>query len=392
LATGADNAHPPWVQIGENPSLFFNSECIPNGMKVADPSRMGLKVKNLLNHLRDRQEEHGVKAFYFHHILRNGKLEPAQYPKEAEEAIGIASNLTGPSSKKVKKKKKSEATAPPKLSSEDPTLPMLSSDPVPPMLSSAEASTPITPDPLTLTPTRKQPSNIATEDTLGSWTPSTVDQLDVLNTYSADPRRTAAISSSSTSGGLYHVETHATGSQVLQVPNQYHPFGPNRFMPHPTGLESQGMSAGPITQPPFLPGLINPVTGHPQYDPQQFSHLMAYLGQMATHGPQIGFQPPGQSSTRSGIDPILLPSGEPVFNNPYVTNSIVRSYGESSADPAAAVQIAIQPPSMTPTGSERNKATPRKRKRGHDDSISPIKTPTRPSRIKKTPKKFTDNV
>ena len=163
-------------------------------------------------------------------------------------------------------------------------------------------------------------------------------------------------------------------------------------MPYPTGLESQGMSAGPIIQPLFLPGLINPVTGHPQYDLQQFSHLIAYLGQMASHGPQIGFQLPGQSSTRSSIDTILLPSGEPVFNNLYVSNSIVHLYGESSTEPAATVQIAIQPPSMTPTGSERNKATPRKRKRGHDDSISPIKTPIRPSRIKKTLKKFTNNV
>ena len=175
---------------------------------------------------------------------------------------------------------------------------------------------------------------------------------------------------------MYHVETHATGSQVLQVPNQYHLFVPNRFIPYPTALESQGMLAGPITQPLFLPGLINPVTGHPQYDLQQFSHIMAYLGQMASHGLQIVFQPPRQSSTRSSIDPILLPSGEPVFNNPYVSNSIVCSYGKSSAKPAAAVQIIIQPLSMTPTGSKQNKATPRKRKRGHDDSISPIKTPT----------------
>ena len=56
------------------------------------------------------------------------------------------------------------------------------------MLSSAEASTPITPIPLILMPTRKQPSNIVMEDTLGSWTPSIADQLDVFNTYFANPR------------------------------------------------------------------------------------------------------------------------------------------------------------------------------------------------------------
>ena len=52
-------------------------------------------------------------------------------------------------------------------------------------------------------------------------------------------------------------------------------------MPYPTGLESQGMLAGPIIQPLFLPGLINPVTEHPQYDLQQFSHLIALMSPLA---------------------------------------------------------------------------------------------------------------
>jgi hypothetical protein len=48
---------------------------------------MGLTVKDLLNHLRTRQERLGVNAFNFHHVLRNNKLEPAAYPEAAQRII-----------------------------------------------------------------------------------------------------------------------------------------------------------------------------------------------------------------------------------------------------------------------------------------------------------------
>lgn len=43
---------------------------------------MGITVKLLLSHLRARQETLGVDAFQFHHVLRNNKIETAEYPSD----------------------------------------------------------------------------------------------------------------------------------------------------------------------------------------------------------------------------------------------------------------------------------------------------------------------
>jgi hypothetical protein len=45
---------------------------------------MGMAVKILLAHLRERQEQCGVRAFQFHHVLRNNALEAATYPTSAQ--------------------------------------------------------------------------------------------------------------------------------------------------------------------------------------------------------------------------------------------------------------------------------------------------------------------
>jgi len=50
---------------------------------------MGANAKNLLIHLRERQERLGVNAFHFHHVLRNTKLEPAAYPVTAQTIIDL---------------------------------------------------------------------------------------------------------------------------------------------------------------------------------------------------------------------------------------------------------------------------------------------------------------
>ena len=87
MATGLDTSHTPWAQIGNDPSKFFDEACIPDGFKFQDPSRMGLSVKVILDHLRKRQDELGVNAFHFHHILSNQKLEDAAYPPQALRVI-----------------------------------------------------------------------------------------------------------------------------------------------------------------------------------------------------------------------------------------------------------------------------------------------------------------
>ena len=92
LATGSESARTPWAQIGDDPSQFFDIACLPTGFKFQDPSRMGVHVKSLLSHLRQRQEELGVKAFQFHHILKLNLMEPADYPPAAKAALSFICN------------------------------------------------------------------------------------------------------------------------------------------------------------------------------------------------------------------------------------------------------------------------------------------------------------
>jgi hypothetical protein len=106
MAMGSDNTHTPWAQMGLNPSNYFDMVSIPEGFRLHDPSHMGLSVKELINHLRNRQEDLGVKGFRFHHVLKNQKLEPAQYPPEAmkvvESGVNRQSEEKSPKKKKVK--------------------------------------------------------------------------------------------------------------------------------------------------------------------------------------------------------------------------------------------------------------------------------------------------
>ena len=94
LATGCESARTPWVTMGEDPGKFFDTACLPEGFRVQDPSRMGMAVKSLLAHLCQRQDELGVKAFSFHHVLRNTELEVAEYPDCARAALESQSPKT----------------------------------------------------------------------------------------------------------------------------------------------------------------------------------------------------------------------------------------------------------------------------------------------------------
>jgi hypothetical protein len=87
LASRSESARTPWATIGEAPEQFFDLACLPDGFKFQDPSRMGVRIKTLLLHLRERQEQLGVRAFHFHHVLRNNTLEPASYPDSAQSVL-----------------------------------------------------------------------------------------------------------------------------------------------------------------------------------------------------------------------------------------------------------------------------------------------------------------
>jgi hypothetical protein len=48
---------------------------------------MGMTVKTLLSHLREQQEQYGVRAFRFHHVLRNNVVESSNYPANAQSVL-----------------------------------------------------------------------------------------------------------------------------------------------------------------------------------------------------------------------------------------------------------------------------------------------------------------
>ena len=48
---------------------------------------MGVGIRTLLSHLRERQEKLGVRAFHFQHVLRNNVVESACYPDSAQSIL-----------------------------------------------------------------------------------------------------------------------------------------------------------------------------------------------------------------------------------------------------------------------------------------------------------------
>jgi len=88
---------------------------------------MGVSVKQLLLHLRERQEQLGVRAFQFHHVLRNNTLEPASYPNAAQSIYDSEDHVDQVDVKPVEKAR--EAVA--KVSNPIPPLEETSHIPVP---------------------------------------------------------------------------------------------------------------------------------------------------------------------------------------------------------------------------------------------------------------------
>ena len=79
--------------MSEDSSKFLDPECIPAGFHIQDPSRMGANnVKNLLKHLRERQQIFGVNAFHFHHVMKEKDLIAASYPEAAKAAISAGAD------------------------------------------------------------------------------------------------------------------------------------------------------------------------------------------------------------------------------------------------------------------------------------------------------------
>lgn len=290
LATGCDSARTPWAVIGEDPSDFFDIACLPVGFKFQDPSRMGMNVKVLLNHLRGRQVEHGVNAFHFHHVLLGNKVEPAEYSDEAKRIIEGNSlpidtdNLDPPKAtpqsspckspaKKRKGKKRNNAELDPNKLDALPSI-VLPPTPAPmaiKMVSAQSAQPPRAPEP-------PHPPHV--------WPPNV---LPMPMPFPPGP----------------------PSDKSLQLPHTPHASQPNLFpmpMPFPPGPPSVP------SQLPFLP------YGFP-YNHQYLSFLLQQQSGGEDVKPQVGdgyhsWPLPPATFSQQNIDPQLLPQGEPVFSFP----------------------------------------------------------------------------
>lgn len=382
MATGSDNTHTPWAQIGLNPSHYFDEACIPDGFKFQDPSRMGLSVKELLNHLRQRQEVLGVCAFRFHHILRNHKVVPAEYPEDAMEVIEPSELKPEEENDSVGKKKKVTTKSPQKVPVD---LPGIEPRDVPTPSDPESKGTVVKLDSQQnqLIPhLSSSPVTLKTESTVG-YDADTVGGLssDKMVEHRQIPQKVEHRQNTPTQQSVgpqmaFHFPTEATYqsiyNQTTSQPSVYNPM-PMQAWPPPAimngpNFNTQGTpSAG-------LPYPVNPMLNfyHPQYGIPQIHQAQGHLTYMQSQ------------SCPPALDPHLqLPPGEPTFYLPPLRSAVLSP--SVSAVASEATKLMIDPPTYTPTKPRSpQKSSPRKRKQfDHGDTPSrrsgrSVKTPKRP--------------
>jgi hypothetical protein len=351
LASGNDNSRTPWATIGENPYQFFDRSFVPDGFRIQDPSRMGANVKILLGHLRERQEELGVNAFHFHHILRNNKIEPAEYPPSAQVVIDA-----GPGAKNWPlgdgDKDTSSDVATPEKTSVKKSLPKKSSTKKSAKKRTAEEMS-----------TEEKDVKVAEAESFGDGEMSSAQRLPF--------------------GSVPPTETNPpdTNSQSaipnFQMSMQYYPqYQQNPWTQFPAGFPM------PNSQPPESMN-TSAVQPHPSMPPYPFTFNPHYYGWnqqrpdiFSSRGPADNCQPQLKSDPTFGnIDPLLLPPGQPIFGD----ISRIHQVGKkaSSTKPKKTVpEVTFQPPTWTPTPVKK---TPQK-KRPIEVTPSRSQRPRKPSR------------
>jgi hypothetical protein len=340
LATGCNNARTPWSVIGEDPSKFMDPACLPIGFVFQDPSRMGIQVKNLLNHLRERQDRLGVNAFSFHHVLRNNKLEPAEYPAEVKTAMSEVTDLVKPVADDVMKVDGSGDELPTvqqmqgELQIKMPTITTVKPSIFPPQMAGPSCIPPLTPLPLPLPVPLPLP--------LPSHLPSG------------------------------HSDYQPSVGHGTFTPNPYN-FNP-QYMAY---WFQQMMESKSIT-----PGW------HPQNtESNQPLHGSGYhLGQ-------------AQSTSNFRIDPNLLPPGPPLFAPNDITshfhsnvNEISVSAVDQNADKFKKTLFEVKPTQKlvsTPVKSTPKKTPKRKRS---NDSVAAQVTPSRSNRNRRPSQKLKESM
>jgi hypothetical protein len=295
---------------------------------------MGVHVKDLLNHLRERQVHLGVEAFHFLHVLRNNNLEPSAYPAEAldsltrkknvavdpstsEEVLGASPRKGGRTSPRKQRKAKVQGN-------------VISADTLP-------------------TPTDVEAASLRMplpSDATGSVIP-TIANGHVPSLVPLIPKFVFPTQTSTSVPAAAHLTSFPQPVPIQPTPPP--------LMPMPTDLPPNNpyCPQAPYSAFPF----------HPQY--------MAYLLQQQGLSPatwQVAPPPPPPDVSMADIDP-QLPPGPPIFFNPVHT----------------AMEPSVQLPVTTPV-----KKTP---KRKRSASVAEADNmPSRSNRKRKPTKRYLDSL
>jgi len=346
---------------------------------------MGIQVKTLLSHLRQRQQDLGVRAFYFQHILRNNELEPAAYSTAVKDTLSTTPKMEpGPivmvDSSSLAKSTKSRTPAKRKspVKSKRAKTPTAKAQVKLEKIEEAEEEVPLFTTPLA--------SGLGSTDGVVMVHPQAVVPNIAVQTHipqdqpQYDPNlvpTTLPVSATPQNGvapeqgtlPLYH-PTWAQQPPLIPMPSFPAPFNPSLMTADP----HQSMMFQHL-----LAQFAESQGWHPIPPPQQGVHNL----ERQTHGFHPSGRPlaPGMIAAPHNFPGVgsqehLIPPGDPPFSVNYPSHMPV---------PNHALEITITPLVCTPT-----KKTPGKRKRenNQESQDTPSMKPTRVSNRIRTPRKF----
>ena len=358
---------------------------------------MGIQAKSLIAHLRARQEEYGVKAFCFHHVLWDNRMEPAVYQaQEQPDPNSTPEYEEGPSTPlKSDLKLVPLPSIPPQCPDEDIIMEMVDIAP-----GNQEHNRNCKKEELGEEPGLNSSVIWSLADTLGMGgdaihqgnrsTDITVDTDSTANSSSDIP------SSQHIPPFLYHPPPHIwtqhSAPSLQNIPNlswpqipANTPVSPDPQMARPPLHAAYQQFLAFCAAQQAHESLIQP---GPYQPPAPFMPVMPF----APPYPPPSYPPPpvtpaGPSHHKHSMDPDfrvidchLIPPGNPPFSSsikPYQPNQT----GAHIMNPIPA--ILINPPTLTLV-----KRTP-KRKRMENDS--PVKTPTRSGRKRQPTRKLLES-
>ena len=323
---------------------------------------MGVTVKTLLIHLREHQEQYGVRAFRFHHVLRNNVVESANYPTNAQSVLDSEDPDDQVELKPKTATKKEEVTE----ASTSQIHPIPIQETTHKHVSSTNERAPEQPSiPVPLLGWSQMPHPNSWHPHLMPFSNPNMPHYSLPFPYGYD------------SHPVWWPSPVPPAEQPLRHPEQLvHGFHAPPKPPEP----------GMLITPPFHPPsqFMDPQTmpqwgGHsvwgPTPGPPAEQSLRGFHAPPKPPEPRMPSAPPFQPPSHS-MDPHPIPTGDPPFAFMYPIPLDPKPIDQSVRTPTKK-----KPPPDTP------KKTPGKRKRKEAGEDTPFKEPTRASNRTRTPKK-----